>query len=138
MVYKEIEQVFNDDHFSSFSFLGCPLPETCMPNLDGDCPAHCPPPCEWATEMVCPGGSDWNGRKRYFSVCRNFIVIKPCFQGCLHPDFCMLSTVPSETTGEECPAHCPATCQQEEQICPGGIDFNGKSSTIVIQVSFKA
>ena len=49
----------------------------------------------------------------------------------------MLSTVPSETTGEECPAHCPANCQQEEQICPGGIDFNGKSS-VVIYIHFMA
>ena len=57
---------FNSDHILSFSSSGCPLPETCMQNMDGDCPAHCPPPCEWATEMVCPGGSDWNGRFRYF------------------------------------------------------------------------
>ena len=37
----------------------------CVPMIDhwpeGECPGHCMPPCEWATEMVCSDGYDGNG-----------------------------------------------------------------------------
>merc|ERR1719264_258593 len=65
--------------------------------INGDCEAHCPTTCgPWG--QTCPGGSD-----EY---------------GCPIADFCMSSTVPSETNPEvECPAHCPVSCQDGDIVC---------------------
>ena len=41
---------------------GCPTPEYCMPEMDGDCRAHCHTECG-PEEMICPGGNDWDGNK---------------------------------------------------------------------------
>ena len=44
---------------------GCPTAEFCMQLMNGDCPAHCPASCA-PEDMICPGGSDWNGNLNYF------------------------------------------------------------------------
>ena len=95
-----------DDDIHTLLSSGCPTPEFCMPEyINGDCEAHCPTICG-PEDMMCPGGSD-----EY---------------GCPIADFCMSSTVPSETNPEvECPAHCPVSCQDGERSCSGGVDPNG-------------
>ena len=99
----------------------------CMPMMMGDeCVNHCPVYCPM-DQMMCPGGMDYNGdslKNDRFRVL-NLLTSSISLQGCPHPDYCTMSTVPSWTNGEECPAHCPPTCGQDEQYCGGGSGPDG-------------
>ena len=55
-------------------------------------------------------------------------------QGCANPDYCMPSTVPSWTNGEDCAAHCPATCGEDEMMCSGGTDDNGQNVFVAVRM----
>ena len=46
----------------------------------------------------------------------------------------MPSTVPSWTNGEDCAAHCPATCGEDEMMCSGGTDDNGQNGFVAVRM----
>ena len=72
---------------------GCPREDTCMPSMNGDCPAHCPIQCS-EMEIFCPGAVDANG--------------------CAQPDFCIPND-PWNPYG----TFCPVVCKENEIFCPG-------------------
>ena len=49
----------------------------------------------------------------------------------------MPSTVPSRYNDEDCPALCPATCGQDEMMCPGGTDPNGERKELAAEFAKK-
>lgn len=72
---------------------GCPTPETCMPAMNGDCPAHCPVQCN-EMEEFCPGDVD--------------------VHGCAQPDFC----IPKDPWNPH-GTFCPVNCKENEVFCRG-------------------
>ena len=99
---------------------GCPMPEYCISSKGWDshwdsdtgtwveCPNHCDPKCNWETETHCSGVMDESG--------------------CRGPDTCIprsLTITNADGTETWCMPHCPMSCNQNEQVCPGGLRWDG-------------